>query len=187
MWGPRGGRRAPTRKPSLLVCARGCGDSKGFSSESIFSATRTRVFLLPPGGAGRAPRAGRAQHCPPYAAPWPPHPLATLPPQAPGSRATWARDTLALGSSAPSSTTRRRCEVLACAGHGVARQEHPRRGSTCSARRPLPVGHVAPVLGLRLQHWNKTQHYITFLFVHLNVYLELHFVRNLPSLSTPVN
>lgn len=59
-------------------------------------------------------------------------------------------------------------------------QAHPRPRERAGPRSPFPPARL-PVPGLRLQHWNKTQHYITFLFVHLNVYLELHFVRNLPS------
>lgn len=51
--------------------------------------------------------------------------------------------------------------------------------------------HRSSVWGLRLQHWNKTQHYFIFsfcLFIHLSVYLELHFVKNLPfSFYSPVN
>lgn len=165
----------PAQKPSPLVCARGCEDSKGFSSESIFSATRTRVFLLLPGGAGRAPRAGRAQHCPPYAAPGhtpPPHAAAPGPRKQSYVGAGHASPGLLcpqLHHPAPPSPR----EVLARAGRGVARQEHLGRGSLSSRPR-------CPVSGLRLQHWNKTQHYITFLFVHLNVYSELHFVRTCP-------
>lgn len=108
-------------------------DSKGFSSESIFSATRTRV---PPAAARRSRESaacGRAPHCPPYAAP------------RKQSRA-------GQGLAGPG---RRHSEVLACVRRGVAVRAHELDPAA-------PSSGPSPVLGLRLQHWNK--HSIISLF-----------------------
>lgn len=62
------------------------------------------------------------------------------------------------------------------------------RGSS-AATPSQPGKHRSFILGLRLRHWNKTAlFHFFFLFVHLNVYLELHFVKNLPfSFYSPVH
>lgn len=127
-----------------------------------------------------APRAGRAQHCPPYAAPWPPHSRLC---RRPGPRLQEAeprgRETHQPWAPPPPAPPR------PLQGAGLRRpwrgQAGGPRPSACSTHGPFQSA-ALPVSGLRLQHWNKTQHYITFLFVHLNVYLELHFVRSALSL-----
>lgn len=63
-------------------------------------------------------------------------------------------------------------------GWGSARPAPPRL--------PSP-GHSCCV-GLRLQRWNKTallHYFFVCLFVHLNVYSELHFVKPFPALFIP--
>lgn len=72
--------------------------------------------------------------------------------------------------------------VRSCApGGGDGRRSLPFRAARPGPRLPPPqLGkHRASLLGPRLQHWNKTAlFHFFFLFVHLNVYLELHFVKN---------
>lgn len=93
-----------------------------------------------------------------------------------------------------------------CAAAGRSREGAASRAATSSSRpaarrhwgwgwgsaRPAPPRLPSPghscCVGLRLQRWNKTallHYFFCCLFVHLNVYSELHFVKPLPALFIP--
>lgn len=161
--------------------------TKGFSPESIFSATRTRL----PHCQGRTwgvPRT-RAGTLPPY------------PPTAPAARRGVRRGVLrgaragggggsALAGHVPSST---RPSVRLAARRGVCRGAWGSGGGGSALARHAPSSCPsiwpggAPSVWAEAAALQQTQHYFSFSFsfcsfVHLNVYLELHFVKNLPLL-----
>lgn len=162
--------------------------TKGFSPESIFSATRTRL----PHYRGRTlgvPRARELEHCR----------LTRLPPSPPAGASAGASSGV-LGRAAGASLRwpgmcplpRAPLSGWQPAGASAGVLGGGRRRRVCAGRArallaPLHLAGGAPSVWAEAAALQQTQHYFSFsfsfcLFVHLNVYLELHFVKNLPLL-----
>lgn len=162
--------------------------TKGFSPESIFSATRTRL----PHCQGRTwgvPRARELEHCR----------LTRLPPPPPAGASAGASSGV-LGQAVGAGPrwpgmcpTPRAPSVRLAARRGVCRGAWGSGGGGSALARHAPSSCPsiwpggAPSVWAEAAALQQTQHYFSFSFsfcsfVHLNVYLELHFVKNLPLL-----
>lgn len=162
--------------------------TKGFSPESIFSATRT---CLPhcQGRTRGVPRARELEHCR----------LTHLP--SPATHRVVCRG-VRRGAQARRGWVRagRACALLHAPLRPAAAPQRRLQGCLAGWRRwvragralalllaPLHLAGSTPSVWAEAAALQQTQHYFSFsfsfcLFVHLNVYLELHFVKNLPLL-----
>lgn len=163
--------------------------TKGFSPESIFSATRTCL----PHCRGRTrgvPRARELEHCRLTHLPAPATHRVVCRGVRRGAQAGGGGGS-ALAGHVPFST---RPSVQLVPHRGVCRGAwrgggggSALAGHAPSSSRPSIWPAARLLFGPRLQHCNKHSIISVFLFsfclfVHLNVYLELHFVKNLPLL-----
>lgn len=176
-WGPV----LPLEAIAARLHPRPRDHTKGFSPESIFSATRTRL----PHCRGRTrgvPRT-RAGTLPPYPPTATAGASAGVLGRAAGAGSRWPG--MCPPPRAPPSSWRPQRHLQGCLG---GRRRRVRAGpARALLLAPLHLAGGTPSVWAEAAALQQTQHYFSFSFsfcsfVHLNVYLELHFVKNLPLL-----